>query len=179
MKEICIINGSGGKGKDMFVEFCSKYCKVQNISAIDPSKNAAMDLVGYKWGDEKDNEEARALLSDLKALSIRYNNYPFQYVSAHIRSFLESDHELLFIHIREIPEIQQVLDNFDGVHTLLVTSKRVNDITSNPSDANVYNFDYEFTVANDDNLETLEANARNFVLTLMGKNGIIPLNDLK
>ncbi len=37
-KEIIIINGTGGSGKDTFVELCSKYKKVKNTSSIDKVK---------------------------------------------------------------------------------------------------------------------------------------------
>lgn len=166
MKEICIINGSGGKGKDLFVELCGRYCEVLNVSSIDPAKNAAMHLVGYKWGDEKTDESLRALLSELKAISIRVNNYPFKYVSKHIEEFQSVSGELLFIHIREPQEIQQVLDVFPHVHTLLLTNERVDDIVTNSSDANVYNFNYEFKIMNDGSIEELEMSASNFVSVL-------------
>lgn len=166
MKEICIINGSGGKGKDLFVQLCGEYCTVMNTSAIDPSKNAAMQLVGYEWGDEKDDESLRALLSDLKAMSIKHNNYPFRYISKFITEFPESTAELLFIHIREPEEIQKIIDFFPNVHTLLVKNPRVGDITSNSSDANVYQFPYEFTIDNDGSMEELRERACQFVSKL-------------
>ena len=34
-KKIIIINGTGGSGKDTFVEFCSKYANVFNFSSIE------------------------------------------------------------------------------------------------------------------------------------------------
>ena len=46
-KEIVIINGSGGVGKDAFVEFCNEFTCVKNISSVDKVKEAAKILVGW------------------------------------------------------------------------------------------------------------------------------------
>jgi len=43
-KQIIIINGTGGSGKDTFVEFCSEFTKVTNISSVDKVKEAAKIL---------------------------------------------------------------------------------------------------------------------------------------
>ena len=51
-KNIVIINGTGGAGKDTFVSFCSEFVKVLNVSSVDKVKEAAKILVG--WNGEKD-----------------------------------------------------------------------------------------------------------------------------
>ena len=51
-KKIVVINGSGGVGKDTFVEFCSEFAKVKNISSVDKVKEAAKVLVN--WNGEAD-----------------------------------------------------------------------------------------------------------------------------
>ena len=51
-KRIVIINGSGGVGKDTFVELCGKFVEVKNISSVDKVKEAARILVN--WNGEKD-----------------------------------------------------------------------------------------------------------------------------
>ncbi len=40
-KQIVVINGTSGSGKDTFVEFCQKYGKVKNFSSIDRVKEIA------------------------------------------------------------------------------------------------------------------------------------------
>ncbi len=45
-KQIIIINGTGGSGKDTFVEFCSKYGSIMNFSSIDKVKEIAT-LIGW------------------------------------------------------------------------------------------------------------------------------------
>ena len=104
-KRIIIINGSGGVGKDTFVEYCNEFTRVKNISSVDKVKEAAKILVG--WNGEKD-EKSRKLLSDLKLMSIDYNNYPITYIKQQSEEFKNSkEQQIMFVHIREISEIQQ------------------------------------------------------------------------
>ena len=166
MKEIIIINGSGGVGKDTFVEFCAKYCKVKNISSVDKVKEAAKVLTG--WDGTKD-EKSRKLLADLKELGIRYNDAPFRYIIESAKEFKESkDEELMFVHIREIEEIEKV-KKATGARTLIVTNKNVALITSNESDKNVMKYEYDLRVKNDGTLEDLEEIAKTFISSLKEK----------
>ena len=105
-KKIVIINGSGGVGKDTFVEFCSEFTNVKNISSVDKVKEAAKVLVN--WNGEKD-EKSRKFLSDLKKMSIDYNNYPMVYIKEQANEFKQNEEQkIMFIHIREKSEIQKV-----------------------------------------------------------------------
>lgn len=159
MKEIIIINGSGGVGKDTFVEFCEKYCKVKNISSVDKVKEAARVLTG--WDGTKD-DKSRKLLVDLKQLGIEYNDAPFKYIVESSEEFKNSDEDLMFVHIREISEIEKVR-RATKAKTMLVTNKNVPLITSNESDKNVMNYQYDYYIRNDGTLEDLENTAQKFV----------------
>ena len=44
MKEILIINGSGGVGKDTFVDKLSRYAKVIQTSIVNPVKDLAKKI---------------------------------------------------------------------------------------------------------------------------------------
>ncbi len=158
-KQVMIINGTGGSGKDTFVQYCSKYAKVINISSVDKVKEAATILVG--WKGEKD-EKSRKLLVDLKKLSIDYNDAPLKYIEKQYNAFLNSQAEYLFIHIREIDEIKKVKKLLNA-KTLLVTNPRVKLITTNSSDANVYKYEYDYYIENDGTLEDLERKAKEFI----------------
>lgn len=158
-KQVIIINGTGGSGKDTFVEFCSEFAKVTNISSVDKVKEAAKILVG--WNGEKD-EKSRKLLVDLKQLSIEYNNAPTKYIKEEYDNFTKSNSEYLFIHIREIEEIEKV-KNLLNAKTLLIRNPRVALITSNNSDGNVYNYNYDYIIENDGTLEDLKEKAKKFV----------------
>lgn len=161
MKKIVIINGSGGVGKDTFVEFCSEFAKVKNISSVDKVKEAAKILVG--WDGTKD-DKTRKLLVDLKQLSIDFNDYPVTYIKNEADEFLKNDEQdIMFVHIREISEIEKV-KNIINAQTLLITSNRVEKITSNSSDANVDKYTYDSYIQNDGTLEELRESAKKFVL---------------
>lgn len=158
-KQVIIINGTGGSGKDTFVRFCSEFAKVTNISSVDKVKEAAKILVG--WNGEK-NEKARKLLVDLKQLSIKYNDYPTKYIQEQYKIFEKSDSQYLFIHIREIEEIEKIKKLLNA-KTLLVLNPRVALITSNSSDANVYKYEYDYKIENSGSLEDLKQKAKEFI----------------
>lgn len=158
-KRVIIINGVGGSGKDTFAELCAKHAKVMNISSVDKVKEAAKILVG--WNGEKD-EKSRKLLVDLKKLSIDYNDYPTEYILKQNKIFLESEANFLFIHIREISEIEKIKQLLNA-ETLLIVNPRVPEITSNTSDANVAKYTYEHTIYNDGTFDELEQKAIKFI----------------
>lgn len=73
-KQIFVINGTGGAGKDTFVKMVSRqmdkmsnYAAVINVSSVDRIKEAAK-IIGWNGGKE---EKDRKFLSDLKELSSR------------------------------------------------------------------------------------------------------------
>ncbi len=157
-KNIIIINGTGGAGKDTFVSFCSEVEKVLNISTVDKVKEAAKILVG--WNGEKD-EVSRKLLVDLKRLSIDYNDAPTKYVMQMAEKFKNSNDNLMFIHIREIDEIKKTKKLLNA-KTLLITNPRVNLIVSNNSDGKVNEYEYDYYIENDGTLDDLKNKAIEF-----------------
>lgn len=160
-KRIVIINGSGGVGKDTFVEFCRIFTGVKNISSVDKVKEAARVLVG--WNGEKD-EKTRKFLSDLKQLSIDYNDYPLVYIEDQVKEFKANNTQtIMFIHIREISEIEKVKKAVNA-KTLLITNKRVEKIETNKSDANVDKFQYDYYIENDGTLDELKEKAKIFIM---------------
>ena len=158
-KNIVIINGTGGAGKDTFVSFCAEVTNVLNVSTVDKVKEAAKILVG--WNGEKD-EVSRKLLVDLKQLSIAYNDAPTKYISKMAEKFQLSDDNLMFVHIREAEEIEKAKKMLNA-KTLLITNPRVKLITSNDSDGKVNEYQYDYYIINDGTLEDLRNKAVKFV----------------
>ena len=158
-KTIIIINGTGGAGKDTFVNFCSEITGVLNVSTVDKVKEAAKILVG--WNGEKD-EVSRKLLVDLKQLSVDYNDAPTKYICEMAEKFRESNDQLMFAHIREAVEIEKS-KNLLNAKTLLITNPRVNLITSNNSDGKVNEYNYDYYIENDGTLEDLKEKAKKFI----------------
>jgi len=162
IKKIFLINGSGGKGKDSFVEFCSEYTNVFNISSVDKIKEAAT-ILGWNGGK---TEKDRLFLSNMKLLSTRYNNNPYNYILDMVAKFQNSEASIMFIHIREIKEIDKVKSTIP-CQTILVKNNNVEDIKSNMADSNVNNYDYDYVIDNNGTLEDLDNIAKEFVLSTL------------
>ncbi len=143
MKEIIIINGTGGSGKDTFVEYVSKYAKVYNFSSVDKVKEVAK-LIG--WSGTKTDKD-RKFLSDLKKLTTEYNDMSFNSIKNAVEKFEKSNDEIMFIHIREPEEISRAVNKFNA-KTLLVKREGLDLITTNYSDASVENYNYDFVIKN-------------------------------
>lgn len=159
MKEVVILNGSGGVGKDTFCKLVNKYALVTHCSSVDEVKYFARTM---GWNGTK-TEKDRKFLSDLKALLTRYNDRPFNYLSMIVKKFLSNKvEEILFIDIREPAEIDRAKRAFNA-KTLLITNKNVPVITSNSSDACVLNYFYDFVIHNDGDISTFDLAAKNFV----------------
>lgn len=159
MKEIVVINGSGGVGKDTFVQFCGEYVPIMNISSVDKVKEAAKVLAG--WNGEKD-EKSRKFLSDLKELGIEYNDAPFKYISNMTEEFKKSDKQIMFVHVRESEEIEKCKKCLNA-KTLLITNKNVAAINTNISDRDVDKYKYDYHISNDGTLEELKQKAKEFL----------------
>lgn len=160
MKKIIIINGTGGSGKDTFVEFCFQYGKIMNVSSVDKVKEIAR-LVGW---DGKKEEKDRKFLSDLKRLTTEYNDMSFRSIQMSVVEFEKSDKEILFIHICEPGEIKRAVVAFQA-QTLLIKRKGLANIETNYSDLNVDNYCYDYIIENT-TLEELEKKAHDFILAL-------------
>ena len=115
--KIIVINGTGGSGKDTFVEFCKEHVIVFNHSSVDIIKQAA-SIMGW---DGKKDDKSRKFLSDLKALVTEYNDGCFKHIVELVKEFtnVKEDDCILFLHIREPEEIKRVVDEF-GAITLLI-----------------------------------------------------------
>lgn len=159
-KQIFIINGSGGVGKDTFVGLVSKVfnLSVVNFSSVDKVKEIAR-IIGWTGGK---TEKDRKFLSDLKLLCTEYNNMPFNSMSEKVREFTKSDAAMLFLHIREPEEIEKAKIAF-GAKTVLIKRDAIKQITSNMADGNVFNYQYDIVVNNDGNLVDFEKKATEFV----------------
>lgn len=162
-KNIVIINGTGGSGKDTFVEFVSKYTDVINFSSVDKVKEIAK-LIGWNGGK---TEKDRKFLSDLKALTSEYSDMPFRSMAEMVEKFKQTNDEILFLHIREPENIERAVIEF-GAKTLLVKRIGLENIMSNYSDASVDNYDYDYKIENN-TLEELEEQAILFIEKLRTK----------
>ena len=158
-KRIIIINGSGSVGKNTFVDFCKPYANITNVATSDKIKDAAKIL---GWTGSK-SEDDRKFLSDLKLLSTGYNNFPYEYVKNSIEKFMmDKSSYTMFIHAREPEEIHKLKTNF-GCITLLILNPNKESITSNMADVNVENYEYDYVIHNDGDLDDLKRKAIHFI----------------
>ncbi len=160
-KQVFIINGSGGVGKDTFVELVSEnfLLPVMNFSSVDKVKEVAK-IIGWAGGK---SEKDRKFLSDLKLLCTDYNNMPFNSMQEKVEEFLNSETAMmLFLHIREPEEIEKAKQAFDA-KTVLIKRKSVKPITSNMADGNVFNYSYDILINNNGDLNDYRATAVRFI----------------
>lgn len=158
-KQIFIINGTGGSGKDSFVEFVNRIVPVYNVSSVDTIK-AMAECIG--WNGSK-TEKDRKFLSDLKRLCTDYNDSPFTYLLRCVALFRNHSNALfMFIHIREPEEIKRAVNRF-GAKTILVRNDNVPNINTNISDGSVYDYAYDYVIENNGTLDDLKDVARLFV----------------
>lgn len=157
MKKLAIvINGSGGVGKDTLCELAAKHFRVMNVSSITPIKEIAARC---GWNGEKD-DPARKFLSDLKRITIDYNDFPTKWAMERYLEFLKSEDEIFFLHIREGEEIAKFVAATDGkAKTLLVRGgDRMNKTSyGNVSDDAVENYNYDYYFVNDKSIDMAES----------------------
>lgn len=156
-KQVFVINGSGGVGKDTFISLLDYRVTVVNFSSVDKVKEVAK-VIGWN-GDKTD--KGRKLLHDLKALCASYNDMPFNSMKDKYKDFMNSNAHFLFLHIREPEEIKRAKNEFNA-KAILVKRSSVKHITSNSSDNNVYNYDYDIVINNDGDIEELRNKAIRF-----------------
>ena len=154
-KTVIVINGAGGVGKDTLCDLASKHFKVRNISSITPIKELAA-LAG--WDGRKD-DKSRRFLSDLKQLCVNYNDFPTNWAKAIFDEFMQTDEQVLFVHIREPEEIAKFIAATNGFAKALLVrggDRMKKSSYDNRSDDEVENYKYDYYFYNDKSLEEAE-----------------------
>ena len=164
IRYICI-NGAPRSGKDSFVKLCREHTQFCiNLSTVDCIKEVATKL---GWDGTKTLKN-RKFLSDLKDLLDSWNDYSYNKVIEEIKSYqigISKDDNLIifFIHAREPKDIQKFKDAL-GAITLFISNKKAEEAeVSNHADANVKNFNYDYTIENNSTLEDLDKEAIKFI----------------
>lgn len=156
MKKIAmVINGAGGVGKDTLCDLADKHFGVMNISTITPIKEIAAQC---GWDGRKD-ARSRKFLSDLKRLCVEYNDFPTVWAKERYLGFLESDNDIMFLHIREPWEIEKFVRSTGGAaKTLLIRGgdRMTKSSYGNVSDDSVEDYTYDYYFTNDKSLEEAE-----------------------
>lgn len=152
-----IINGYAQSGKDTFVEMVreevAELTYVVNVSSIGEIRQIATRYFG--WDGITKDTRWRQLLSDLKNLQTQHCDGPFKFMEKHI---LENS-GLLFLHIRETPEIDRFKTKYPEIITILVKRNGYQkDVVGDVEDYN-----YDLIIRNDGSLDDLGKNVKTFV----------------
>ena len=86
-KRIFITNGMARSGKDTFAILLNEFAPTLKYSSIDKIKEVA---ISCGWNGEKD-EKSRKFLSDLKMLTTKFNDMPFNAIKNKVDEFLKDD----------------------------------------------------------------------------------------
>lgn len=165
-----VINGRGGVGKDTLCDLAAKHYRVYNISSVDPIKDIARTC---GWDGSKD-DKSRRFLSDLKALTVAYNDFPTVWAKERYLGFLKSEDEIMFLHIREPREIEKFVEATGGeAKTLLIRGgeRMTKARYGNVSDDCVEDYLYDYYFTNDKSLEEAERAFVDMLAKILGAQG--------
>ncbi len=154
MKQIVVINGSGGSGKDTVCALAAERYRVRNVSSITP----IVEIARKAGWDGVKTDKARRLLARLKEVFTEYNDLSFRYCMQQVDAFRQSDEQLLFVHIREPEEIERFRRAVGPIcKTLLVRrpSVEARGPFGNRADDSVQAYPYDLVLVNDGDLDQL------------------------
>ena len=163
-KMIFIVNGKPRAGKDTFAQILNEYMDVYKYSAVTKVKEIAKQCGWTGAKEEKD----RKFLHELKMLTSAYSDMSYNDVIKEIDKFKrgELDADIFVVDVREPEEIDRLV-KATKAFTIFIENNRVPSITSNPADANVENYKYDFVIQNNGTLEVFEYNIKLFMEVLM------------
>ena len=173
MVKVVVVNGMPGAGKSEFERLCQEQCSLAHrqsgftegndlwisiISTVDFVKEVAT-MCGW---DGTKTLENRKFLSDLKQLLTEWNNVPYKIIENHAKTLPGGDW-LVLVDCREPTEIQRLKDGLNATTVLIRRDSVENSVTSNNSDANVFNYNYDLTIYNNSDIIHLEDKAIKFI----------------
>ena len=163
-KMVFIVNGKPRAGKDTFAEILNRYMVVYKYSAVTKVKEIAKQCGWTGAKEEKD----RKFLHELKMLTSAYSDLPYRDVMDKIEKYRSGEilADVFVVDVREPEEIERLQKATNAI-TIYIENENVPAITSNEADANVANYEYDFTIFNNGTIEEFEDNIMNFMEFLM------------
>lgn len=155
-KQIFILNGTAGAGKDTFANMLNEYIPTKHISSITPVKEVAKVL---GWSGNK-TTEYRGFLCDTKKYLNSKGDFIWNYLDAQVEDFRKDDKtRILLIDIREPDEIKKAVLKYEA-KTILIqrfyrkisTQAEYKESFKNTADANVYDYKYDYEIENYGNI---------------------------
>lgn len=168
-KTVLIVNGNPGSGKTTVETMIT--CEVNSIiySSIDFVKEAYRKYFG--WDGYSKSPADRKFLSDMKKFLLAETNIIEEVILEAFDDFMVSKEKVLMIDIREIDEIEKYKKRLDA-KTVYVNNPRTKRHTSNTSDAQVGNYEYDYVIENDGDLVKLRHVVQDFVDKLEDDNNM-------
>lgn len=142
-----------------------------NFSTVDFVKDVATYC---GWNGEKTPRD-RKFLSDLKDLLAEWNDVPYRKVREDIAKIyliaeqynLDHNKFVIFVHCREPEEIKRFVKDYDAT-TVIVRRPEVENVEqTNHADSNVFNYEYDVTIWNGEDLDHLKLVADFFLDKLL------------
>ena len=176
MIKVVVVNGRPESGKTTFEKKCrelveasstfwfdeTKQMEVAMISTVDFIKQIATEC---GWDGVK-TPRNRKFLSDLKDLLTEWNDVPYQKILEHIdymRVFGNGYDWILFVDCREPKEIQKLKERLNATTVLVRRLGDEMNETSNHADANVFEYEYDYTIKNYGDLSDLVVECAGFL----------------
>ena len=165
-----------GVGKTTFEEKCKELVNASSTFWFDKNNRMIVDVISTVdfikqiaiecgWDGVK-TPRNRKFLSDLKDLLTEWNDVPYQKILDHIeymQEFGKLYDWILFVDCREPTEIQKMKERLNAT-TVLVRrlGDEVNE-TSNHADADVFEYEYDYTIKNYGDLSDLAVECEAFL----------------
>ena len=163
-----------GVGKTEFERQCAAQCNLFNrvvgfsngrrlwidiTSTVDFVKEVAT-MCGW---DGTKTLENRKFLSDLKDLLTNWDDVPYKMIEHRAKTLPGDSDWILFVDCREPAEIQKLKEGLNATTVLIRRESVENNETSNASDANVFDYNYDLTIWNNSDIIELENEAKKFI----------------
>lgn len=163
--KVIVVNGAARSGKDSFVDYCLE--ELKSNSAKWSSVDFVKDVAKYcGWNGVKD-EKGRKFLSDLKDLLTEWDDVPMKKLSEAVRNMKHRELKMkqpqfLFVFVREPEEIAKIVDKFKAITVCVRRSESEKVSPKNHADLEVLDYEYNFYIDNNYDLEHLKLAAETF-----------------
>ena len=166
MVKVIVVNGFPGAGKSLFEKECVRLLheKKKGVGVIRSSVDFVKQVAKFCGWDGEKTPKNRKFLSDLKKLLVEWRDVPFHKIIEEAMILSEEKQKyIMFVDCREPEEIEK-LKNRLGAFTILIRRPNIeNEKTSNSSDKNVLDYDYDLTIWNEYGIEELTMLAEHFI----------------
>lgn len=172
MVKVVIVNGMPETGKTTAQTVCLDILKLLNWECVIKSSVEWVKEVATfaGWNGVKDDKN-RKFLSDLKTVLTDWDDAVLKHLIDEVNYYHYADRDyVIFIDIREPYEIEKAKEAFNA-STLIIRRPQVEgNHYNNASDMGVFDYSYDYTIWNDEDIEHLKTECAFFLGQLMADN---------